>query len=84
MLTMHSPGAMLCQERDLAPHERQLGERQPGGGGDRGAGAGDPSAGGSASGGGAGLGSGEEQTQGPDSLPQWKQQQRLRVEHDPA
>lgn len=87
-LVRRQAGAVLDQERDLAPHERQVssgssGEHagMDGEGGGSGAGGEMGSMGGG--GGGSGDGPGEE-PQLPDSLPQWKQQQRLRVEHDPA
>lgn len=74
-LVRRQSGAVLDQERDLAPHERQVsssGEHGTQDGGDDAGSAATSSSG----------GNGEEQTL-PDSLPQWKQQQR-RPEHDPA
>lgn len=75
-LVRRQSGAVLDQERDLAPHERQVssnassaGDRQPPQDGEGGS-SGDPA--------------GPTDVPGPDSLPQWKQQQRLKVEHDPA
>lgn len=69
-LVRRQSGTVLDQERDLAPHERQQGEG--------------PAADGSQDGGGGGgskLASGDGED---DSLAQWKQQQRFKVEQDPA
>lgn len=81
-LVRRQSGAVLDQERDLAPHERQV-SSSSGTGGDRAQqdGGGDGVWSGSSEGGSGGPG--EEQAL-PDSLPQWKQQQRLKAEHDPA
>lgn len=77
-LVRRQSGAVLDQERDLAPHERQVGE----GGGGEGHGP-DGDAGGSAE----ATGSSDALAGDPalpDSLPQWKQEQRVKAEHDTA
>ncbi len=89
-LVRRQAGAVLDQERDLAPHELQVSSSSSssgsggGGGSDshQQAGEGEGGAEGSGAGGGAGDSQGEQQL--PDSLPQWRAQQRLRTEHDPA
>lgn len=82
-LVQRQAGAVLDQERDLAPHERQVSEgsgteHPPPGGADS-----DAAADGLAGGPAAPAGEGEP-PEGPDSLPQWKAAQRLKAEHDPA
>ena len=86
-LVRRQSGAVLDQERDLAPHERQVSSSATSGSGDHGTqdGGEDPAAAtgvSSSSSSSSSGGNGEEQPL-PDSLPQWKQQQR-RPEHDPA
>lgn len=88
-LVRRQAGAVLDQERDLAPHERQLSEgggehpHAAAQGGAQGGADSDAAAEGLAGGPAAAAGEGEP-PEGPDSLPQWKQAQRLRAEHDPA
>lgn len=79
-LVRRQSGAVLDQDRDLAPHERQVGEGGTGGNDARGSADGD--AGGSTEATASGDAPAGEQAL-PDSLPQWKQQ-RLKVERDPA
>lgn len=88
-LVRRQAGAVLDQERDLAPHELQVSSSSGGsssGAGSSSGGGGDPQQQGAEGEGGGegGCPPGLEEQALPDSLPQWRAQQRLKAEHDPA
>lgn len=76
-LVRRQSGAVLDQERDLAPHEAQVKSSSAAGSGEHA-----PQADGE--GGSAPDSLAADDQALPDSLPQWKQAQRLKAEHDPA